>query len=170
MKRQSQHIHEHGGLLEINASCGNGMRICLVSSCGGHLAELLALQPAYKQYDHVYVINERIPLPHAMEGRTYVIRHGERNLIAFLNVWEAWRIIRRVRPSVILTTGASPGVAFALVGKLFRIPTIFVEISAQVTTPSATGRMMARLADTCFYQWPSLARYFPRGVYGGLLR
>jgi hypothetical protein len=60
-------------------------------------------------------------------------------------------------------------VPFALVARCLRIPVIFVEISAQVTEPSLTGRLMYYLSDRFFYQWKPLARYFPKAVYGGLL-
>jgi UDP-N-acetylglucosamine:LPS N-acetylglucosamine transferase len=104
-----------------------------------------------------------------MEGRTYFIRHSERDLLFFVNILEAWSILRREKPALILSTGAGPAVPFALVGKLFRIPIIFIEISAQVTKPSLTGRIMYYLADAFFYQWKTLERYFPKAVYGGLL-
>jgi len=145
------------------------VKICLVASCGGHLAELRALRPAWERYEHFYVLNERIELPADMEGRTYFIRHSERDPVFFVNLWEAWRILRAERPALILSTGAGPIVPFALVAKLWRIPIIFVEISAQVTRPSLSGRIMYHLADRFFYQWRGLEPYFPDAIYGGLL-
>ena len=144
-------------------------KICIVSSCGGHLTEVRALLPVYGEYEHFYVINDRIILPPDMEGRTYFIRHSERDLLFFVNLWEAWTILHKEHPSIILSTGAGPIVPFALVGKLFRIPVIFIEISAQVTKPSLSGRIMYRLADRFIYQWRTLERFFPKGIYGGLL-
>lgn len=144
-------------------------KICIVSFCGGHLTEVRALQPIYEAYEHFYVINDRIILPSDMTSRTYFIRHSERDVLFFVNLWEAWRILSKERPSLILSMGAGPIVPFALVGKLFCIPTIFIEISAQVTEPSLTGRIMYYLADRFFYQWKALGRYFPKAIYGGLL-
>lgn len=144
--------------------------ICIVSSCGGHLAEIRLLRPVYARYDHFYVLNDRAVLAADMVGRTYFIRHSERDLLFFVNLWEAWWILRRQRPRMILSTGAGPLVPFALVGRLLGIPTVFVEISTQVTRPSLTGRIMARLAHSCFYQWPALSGYFRRGTYGGVLQ
>ncbi len=145
------------------------MKICIVSSCGGHLTEVRVLRPVYERYDHFYVLNNRIVLPRDMEGKTIFVRHSERDLLFLVNVWEAWRILRKQRPNLILSTGAGPVVPFALVGKLFRIPTIFVETFAAVVEPSLTGRVMNHLADRLFYQWESLERFFPRGIYGGPL-
>jgi len=145
-------------------------KICLVSSCGGHLAELRALHSAYDRFEHFFVINDRsIQLPEEMEGRTFFIRHAERDLKVLVNLVEAYRILKRERPDVILSTGAGPAVPFALVGKVLGIPSVFVEISAHVVRPSLTGRIMYFLADRFYYQWPKLERFFPRACYGGLL-
>lgn len=145
------------------------MKICIVSSCGGHLTEMRALNSVYEQHDHFYVINDKLLLPADMEDKTYFIKHSERDLLFFVNLWEAWKILRKERPALILSAGAGPAVPFALVGKLFRIPNIFIEISAQVTKPSLTGRIMYHLADRFFYQWKNLESNFPKGTYGGLL-
>lgn len=154
----------------MNRTGRRSAKICIVSSCGGHLTEVRALKSVYERYPHFYVLNDRVLLPKDMERKTYFIRHSERDRLFFVNLWEAWRILRKERPSLILSTGAGPAVPFALVGKLFRVPSIFVEALTQVTEPSLTGRVMYCLADRFFYQWKSLGRRFRRGTYGGLLR
>lgn len=144
-------------------------KLCIVSSCGGHLTEIRALKPVYEPYDHFYVLNDRVLLPKDMAGNTYFVRHSERDLLFFVNLWEAWCILRSERPALILSTGAGPVVPFALIGKLFRIPTLFVETFTRVIEPSLTGKIMYRLADRFFYQWKPLERFFPKGVHGGPL-
>jgi beta-1,4-N-acetylglucosaminyltransferase len=146
------------------------MRICIVSSCGGHLTEVRALKPLYERCEHFYVLNKRIALPTDMRERTVFIRHSERDLLFFVNLWEAWRILKKERPDVMISTGAGLIVPFALIGKLLNIPTIYIETGASVTTPSLTGRIMYRLADRFFYQWKELERFFPKGVFGGILQ
>lgn len=144
------------------------MKVCVVSSCGGHLTEIRELLPVYGKYDHFYVIAKRIELPRDMQGRTYFIRHAERNLYLLVNFMEAWKILRRERPDVILSTGASPVVPFAIVGRLFfGVKVIFIETLARIERPSLTGRIMYRLADRFFYQWETLRSFFPKGEYGG---
>jgi UDP-N-acetylglucosamine:LPS N-acetylglucosamine transferase len=144
-------------------------KIGIISSCGGHLTEARRLQNIYGKYDYFYVVNDRITLPPEMEGRTHFIRHSERDWLFFVNLWEAWHILRREHPALLLSTGAGPAVPFALVARLFKIPFIFVEISAQVTEPSLTGRILYLLADRFYYQWKPLGKHFPKAVYGGLL-
>jgi UDP-N-acetylglucosamine:LPS N-acetylglucosamine transferase len=146
------------------------MKVCIVSSCGGHLTEVRELRPAYAQYEHFYVLNHPALLAPDMEGKTYFITHSERDWKLLLNLWEAFCILRRERPNVLLSTGAGPAVPFALVGRfLFGCRVIFVETITRVTAPSLTARIMYWLAHDFFYQWTSLARYFPRGICGGTL-
>jgi beta-1,4-N-acetylglucosaminyltransferase len=143
------------------------VKICIVSSCGGHLTEVRALRPVYERYDHFYVLNDKVLLPEDMEGKTYFIKHSERDWLLIVNLWEAWRILRKERPGLILSTGAGPVVPFALIGKLFGVSAIFVETFNRVVAPSLSGRIMYYLADRFFYQWKSLAKFYPKGVYSG---
>jgi beta-1,4-N-acetylglucosaminyltransferase len=146
------------------------MKVCIVSSCGGHLTEVRGLMPAYANDPHFYVLNDNALLPDDMQNRTYFIAHSERDWKFLLNLWEAFVILRKERPTAILSTGAGPVVPFAIVARLlFGTRVIFVETIARIDSPSITGRIMYWLAHDFFYQWPQLARYFRRGTYGGLL-
>jgi len=146
------------------------VKVCIVSSCGGHLTEVRRLRPAYEKYAYFYVLNDKAILPPDMQGRTYFIAHSERDRKFFLNLWEAFRILRRERPDVILSAGAGPAVPFAIVGRIFfRTRVVFVETIASIHTATLTGKIMYRLAQRFFYQWKSLAGFFPKGEYGGPL-
>lgn len=145
-------------------------KVCIVSSCGGHLTEARCLMPAYAGLPHFYVLNDKALLPPDMQGRTYFIAHSERDWRFLLNLWEAFRILKRERPTVILSTGAGPAVPFALVGRLlFRTRVVFVETITRTRRPSLTGRIMYRLSHEFFYQWEALRPFFPKGTCGGPL-
>jgi UDP-N-acetylglucosamine:LPS N-acetylglucosamine transferase len=134
------------------------------------LTEVRTLLPAYQQYSHCYVLNDKAILPKDMKGRTYFISHSERDWRFFVNLWEALRILWKERPQVILSTGAGPAVPFALVGRfLFGCRVVFVETITCVNKPSLTGRIMYRLAHDFFYQWRNLEQYYPQGRFGGPL-
>ena len=145
------------------------MKICIVSSVGGHLTEARAFKSVYSQYDHFFVLNDHVILPQDMKGKTYFISHSERDWRFFVNLWEARNILKKERPQLILSTGAGLAVPFALMGKVFNIPNIFIEISAQVTEPSLAGRMMYYLADRFFCQWKEIQEKLPKAIYGGLI-
>jgi beta-1,4-N-acetylglucosaminyltransferase len=144
------------------------MKVCIVSSCGGHLTEIRCLREAYAPFDHFYILNSKIALPDDMQGRTHFISHSERDWRFFLNLWESAAIVARERPDVILSAGAGPAVPVALVGKLlFGCRVLFVETIARVSHPSLTGRIMYRLADEFWYQHETLRRFFPKGRFVG---
>jgi UDP-N-acetylglucosamine transferase subunit ALG13 len=143
--------------------------ILLVAPSGGHLAEIRALAPVYRDHRHHFVINTPIAQPADMVGRTSLLTLSERDWKFVINIAEAVRILRRERPRVILTTGGSISVAFTVVGRILGIPTVYVETVAKVVVPTVTGRIQYRLAARFLYQWRYLASYFPRGEYIGLV-
>jgi beta-1,4-N-acetylglucosaminyltransferase len=146
------------------------MRICIVSSCGGHLTEVRCLLPAYAKYEHFYVLDDSALLPVDMQGRTYFVTHSERDWRTLLNFWEAWKLLRTLRPTVVLSTGAGIAVPFSIVAKLFlKSRIVFIETITRIYKPSLAARLMYWIADDFFYQWESLARFFPRGRCSGPL-
>jgi beta-1,4-N-acetylglucosaminyltransferase len=161
--------HAHVKMAVSKFAKGVGEKVCLVTPSGGHLTEIRELAVAYRDHPHFFVINVPIIEPDDMKGRTIVISLSQRDLKFFVNIWEAFQILRRERPKVILTTGGGFSVAFALVGKLLGIPTIYIETVAKVNVPTATGKVMYWIADRFFYQWPYLERYFPKGEYIGIV-
>lgn len=146
------------------------MKVCIVSSCGGHLTEVRQLKPAYEKYAHFYVLNDNAILPLDMQNNTYFIAHSERDWKFFLNLWEAFRILYKERPHVILSTGAGPIVPFTIIGRLFfGTKVVFIETITRIHSPSLTGKIMHYLANRFFYQWKTLTNVFPKGEYGGPL-
>jgi beta-1,4-N-acetylglucosaminyltransferase len=146
------------------------LKDCVVSSCGGHLTEVRALLSAYEEYTHIYVLNDKALLPNDMQDKTFYISHSERDLRFFLNLWEAFRLLLSERPDVLLSTGAGPIVPFALVGRfIFGCRVIFVETITRIEEPSMTGKIMYKIAHEFYFQWKSLRKFFPNGIYGGPL-
>ncbi len=126
--------------------------------------------PAYGAYEHFYVLNDKAILPADMQNRTYFISHSERDWKFLLNLWQAFKILLKEKPNVILSTGAGPVVPFAIVGRLFfGARVIFVETITRIEKPSMTGRIMYWLAHDFFYQWQTLSPFFPKAKYGGPL-
>jgi beta-1,4-N-acetylglucosaminyltransferase len=146
------------------------MKVCLVSSAGGHLTEVQILSSVYCRYEYFFVLNSKITLTEEMIGHTYFIKHSERDWKFFINLVESFKILWSERPTVILSTGAGPAVPISLIGRyFFSCKIIFIETLAAVERPSLTGRIMYTFAHHFFYQWPGLSKYYPRGVFGGPL-
>lgn len=145
-------------------------KLCIVSSCGGHLTEIRMLMPLYFSYEHFYVLNDKAILANDMQDKTYFITHSERDWKFFKNLWESFQILRKEKPAAIISTGAGLIVPFSLVARfLFGIKTIYIETMASVEKPSLSGKIMYYLADYFYYQWPTLKEYFPKGECIGTL-
>ena len=111
--------------------------VLVVCSVGGHLTQLLALSGAYTHLNYHFVVNDRCDLAEIMVGNTSVITHADRNLKQINNWYEAYSILKKFRPRVILSNGASPGVVFGCLGKYwFGSKFIFLESYSRVKTPS----------------------------------
>ncbi len=150
------------------AGAAETLRLCVVSSVGGHLREVLELAPAWQGAAVSFIVNDRTEFP--LPGPTYRIAHAERDLRVLWNLGEAARIFCREptgRPDVILSAGAGPAVPVALLGRLLGAAVVFVETFGAVERPSLTGRLLYPLTPHFFYQWPSLSRVYPRGRYAG---
>lgn len=66
-------------------------------------------------------------------------------------------IIGKLKPDVIITTGAAPGVLALLVGKLLGAKTIWVESMCHAAEISLSGKIVSVFASTVYTQYAHLA-------------
>lgn len=144
------------------------LRVGIVSSVGGHLSEVLELLPELLPHDLFFVLNDAAPWRRELDAfRRYRIVHAERDVRLLINLVEAARILRRERPDVLISMGASPAVPFFTLGRLWGAQTIFIESFAAVEKPTLTGRLLHPVAHHFFVQWPALLSSLPRACYAG---
>lgn len=143
------------------------MKVCLVSSVGGHLEQIMEILPAIEGHERFYVVNDRKELPPKILSQTRFLTKSQRDWRLLLNVVEAYRIVREERPDLVVSTGAGPAVPIILWAKLFGARIVFIEVYTAVDKPTLTGRIVYPIADLFVYLWEDLRRYYPRGVYGG---
>jgi UDP-N-acetylglucosamine:LPS N-acetylglucosamine transferase len=89
------------------------------------------------------------------------------NLIRNLGL--AWRIVRRERPMMIVTTGAGVALPFFLTGKLFGAKTVYIEVYDRIDTRTLTGRLCYPLTDRFLLQWEEQRTQYPKGIVVGPL-
>jgi UDP-N-acetylglucosamine:LPS N-acetylglucosamine transferase len=148
-------------------------KICVTCSAGGHFAEAIQLLPLLKNYDvfffTFYVSHIRKSLKNY---KIYYTLNPKRNPLIYIRIFlKSLIVLLKEKPKVIISTGAGSTVPISLLGKLFfKTRLIYIDCSAQVNTPSLTGRIIYRIADLFFVQWKSLKdRYGDKAIYGGLL-
>lgn len=144
--------------------------VLLVCSSGGHLQQMLALEPAWGSYSHVWVTFDKSDARSLLRDERVIFAHWPtnrslRNLI--LNLVVAWRTLRVVRPRVVLTTGAGVAVPFAWLARLRRVKVVYVESFTRIAQPSLTCRLVAPIADRVYGQWPELTHVVSKARYAG---
>jgi Oligosaccharide biosynthesis protein Alg14 like len=146
--------------------------VLLVTSPGGHLLQMLDLEPAWRDLDRTWVTLSLENAVDLLDGEEVVTGHGptSRNVPNFIrNLVLAWRTVRARNPDVILSTGAALAVPFFIVGKLHGCRLVYVESLTRVRRLSLSGRLIYPLADAIFVQWPQAARRRRVRFVGSLL-
>lgn len=152
-------------------SAGTGP-VLLVGSSGGHLAQLLALESWWGDRDRAWVT---FPTPDAksqLEGERVTWAHypTTRNIPNLIrNTGVAVRLLRREKPSVIMSTGAAVAVPFFVLGWLRRIPTVYLEVYDRIDSPTVTGRLCRPFARLFCVQWEEQRKFYPGSVVVGPL-
>jgi hypothetical protein len=151
---------------------GRKPSVLLVCSPGGHLLQLLSLEPAWGDCETSWVTLPAADVEHLLAERDVVLAHGPTNrspVKAVRNLLLAWREVRRRRPQAILSTGAALAVPFFLIGRLHGCRLVYVESLTRTRDLSLSGRMVYPLAHEFFVQWPDVAARHRRARHVGSL-
>jgi len=146
--------------------------VLLVASSGGHLAELHTLKDGwpraarhwvtFKSPDAESVLrDEQITFCHHPTNRS--ARNAVRNLLL------AIRLVRKLHPSAVVTTGAGVAVPFCYAARALGIQVVYIESAARVHRPSMSGRLIHPVAHRFFVQWPDVAPTYSKAEYLGQL-
>ena len=134
-------------------------RLLAIASAGGHWAELVRLRPLLDEYRVTYVTT----------NRGYRADVGDRpfRTVTEASRWDRLRLLRsalqvlwllvRLRPGVVVTTGAAPGWFALYLGKKLGAKTIWIDSLANGEELSMSGQRAAKHADLWLTQWPELA-------------
>ena len=102
--------------------------------------------------------------------RAFFLLNFHRNPLLFVvNVFQSGCLVLRLRPRIVITTGAGMAVPFALLSRLIGARLIFIETAACIDKPSYTGRILGRFASQVFVQWEESLENYPGAVNGGPL-
>jgi beta-1,4-N-acetylglucosaminyltransferase len=134
--------------------------VLIVCSTGGHLLQMQELHAAWEPFERLWVTFDKSDSRSLLRDERVVHAHGPTNRSVknlLRNIRLAVRVLRKVRPSAILTTGAGVAVPFAWVGRLLGVPTIYVESVTRIEELSLSGRLIAPVAARMYAQWPELS-------------
>ena len=144
--------------------------ILLVCSTGGHLLQLVALRDVWGDASRAWVTFDKSDARSLLRDERVYFARGptNRNLPNLArNILLAPRIVRALRPRVVLTTGAGVAVPFAWAARLFGARVVYLESFTRIDSVSLSCRLIAPVADRVYVQWPELLERLPRARFAG---
>jgi len=143
------------------------MKICLVSSSGGHLTHLYMLKDFWKDKQRFWVTFDKEDANSMLKGEKvyYAYYPSNRSFKALcINTVRAIRILHREKPDLIVSSGAAPAVPFFYIGKLMKAKTIYIEVFDRIDAPTVTGRMVYPVTDRFVVQWEEMKKVYPKAI------
>ena len=136
------------------------LKVFAVASIGGHWVQLLRIAKALeKEFDVVYMSTHE-KCATMVEVRVYYSMND-------FSRWDFYKmfpellhsiyIICKEKPSIVITTGAAPGLVCLFAAKICGIRTVWIDSIANVEHISFSGRIASKFASRIYTQWPSLA-------------
>jgi UDP-N-acetylglucosamine:LPS N-acetylglucosamine transferase len=132
--------------------------------------QLLQLRDAWKGQKPLWVTLDKSDARSLLSAERVVYAYGptDRSIPNLLrNLRLAWRVVRLVRPRILITTGAAVAVPFAWVARLHGARVVYIESIARIDRPSLSYRLIEPSAHRLYAQWPELAERRRRARYRG---
>ncbi len=154
----------------------NKKRVLFISSVGGHFNELISLKDIFNDYDYQIIteknkstINLQKEYPHKVN---YLVYGTKDHLASYpfkllFNCFKSLYLYFKLRPQYIITTGTHTAGPMCCIGKIFGSKVIYIETFANISTKTATGRLLYLIADLFIVQWEEMLKLYPKATYGG---
>lgn len=153
-------------------------KVLFASSAGGHLAELMQLRDMFEEYEFTILTEKTdttLNLKKVYGSKVYYVLHSSRKpLMKFLiklliNFIKSVYILLKVKPEVIVTTGANAIVPICYLGKFWGCKIIYVESFARVKSISLSGKILKRITNLFLVQHEELLDIYEDVTYEGSL-
>lgn len=134
-------------------------RILAVSSGGGHWIQLLRLRPAFADKEVTFASVGGGGAADVAPARYHAIpdaNRAQKLKLIWLLVRLGWLVLR-LRPDVVISTGAAPGYFAVRMGRMLGARTLFLDSIANAEELSLSAHLARRHCDLVLTQWPSLA-------------
>ena len=88
-----------------------------------------------------------------------------RNILNLIrNTSVAWKVLRKEKPDMIISSGAAVAVPFFVLGKLFGAKLIYIEVFDRIDKPTLTGKLVYPFTDRFIVQWEEMKSVYPKAI------
>ncbi len=148
------------------------MKLCLVTSAGGHFFQLYQLKKVWSKHERFWVTFNKSDIDSTIpnEQKYYAYYPESRHALnAIRNFFLAIEILLKEKPDAIISAGAGVAVPFFLVAKMLNIKTIYLEPIDFIAFPSLTGKLIYffHLANLFLIQNPVQRKFYKNSKYWG---
>ncbi|MBX2857268.1 MAG: hypothetical protein KTR17_01290 [Cellvibrionaceae bacterium] len=148
------------------------LRVLCVSSSGGHWVQLKRVKQAFEDCDLFYASTEKDYSQSVIGSRFSYVPDASIRSSKLRILWQALcvlGVIIKVRPDVVVSTGAAPGFFAILFAKMLGKKTIWIDSIANVHQISLAGEKALRYVDLFITQWEHLAGERGLHYYGSVV-
>lgn len=148
------------------------MKICFTASTGGHLEQLMLLEPLMNKYNS-FIVTEKTDYSVVDKKKDvyYLSQINRKEPLFFIkfinNFHKSVQIFRKEKPDVIISTGVLATIPICMVAKLYKRKVIYIESFANISKGTKTGKLLYHLADRFYVQWDGMRKVYPKAVYKG---
>lgn len=149
---------------------GELMKLMLVCTSGGHFSTMRRLESFWSNHERVWVTDWKkdTTLLEGEEKVHWLPYQAPRDIWAFLrNLPLVFKLVHFEQPDIVVSTGASIAVGFAFAAKLFRKRFVYVESISRSEELSLSGKLVYKLSDEFYVQWPNLCSKYPKAIFKG---
>lgn len=145
----------------------NEIKICLVGSSGGHLAHLYMLKPFWKSKKRFWVTFDKEDAKSILQNEIvypcyYPTNRNIKNLIK--NTAVAWKVLKKEKPDLIISSGAAVAIPFFYLGKIFGAKLVYIEVFDRIDKPTVTGKIVYPIVDKFIVQWEAQKKVYKKAV------
>ena len=137
------------------------LRIVAAASGGGHWEQIMLLREAFAEHEVHYLTTnaELISRASINSSHSYVVGDCNRStpFAALRSCARAIRFVLIIRPDIVISTGALPGLFCVIAARLIGRKAIWIDSIANVEKLSMCGTVASRVASLCLTQWEHLA-------------
>ena len=144
------------------------MKVCLVGSSGGHLTHLYMLKPFWENKERFWVTFDKEDAKSLLKGEKmypcyFPTNRNIKNLIK--NTILAYKVLKKEKPDLIISSGAAVAVPFFYVGKfLFGAKVVYIEVFDRIDKPTMSGKLVHPIADLFIVEWEEMKNVYSKAI------
>lgn len=151
----------------------DNIKLCLISSSGGHFEQLLMLKKLEEKHD-IFIVTEKTKYNKNDKKINYYVMQVNRKEVLFIFkmisiFFKSLIIFLKEKPDVVISTGVLASIPMLFIAHFFKKKVIYIESFAKVNSPTLTGKLVYKfkLSNQFYVQWEPMLNFYPNAIYKG---